>query len=102
MSDEAKCSCQRCGEHIEFPIMMAGQDIACPRCGRETTLTLPTIRKAALLPTAAAPQKPAEKLGEQQAVTKILMVVIAIAAIIIAILIYNWRVNSLTRSLGGY
>lgn len=48
MSDEAKCSCQRCGEYIEFPLAMAGQDAACPHCGRETTLIVPKsgVRKA--------------------------------------------------------
>jgi predicted RNA-binding Zn-ribbon protein involved in translation (DUF1610 family) len=46
MADEAKCNCQRCGQGIEFPIVMAGQDATCPHCGRETTLTIPTVRKA--------------------------------------------------------
>ena len=99
MSDEAKCNCQRCGEHIEFPMVMAGQNVACPHCGRETTLTIPAVRKATLLPQT---EKPKDKKDEQQQVTKIMMIVIAIAAIIIAILIYNWRVNSLTRALSGY
>lgn len=46
MSAESKCNCQRCGQVIAFQIVMAGQDISCPHCGRETTLTIPTVRKA--------------------------------------------------------
>lgn len=30
--------CQRCGEHIAFPITMQGENVPCPHCGRETTL----------------------------------------------------------------
>jgi len=36
----AKCSCQHCGGHIEYPIQGAGQNIACPHCGRQTLLPL--------------------------------------------------------------
>lgn len=46
MNDEAKCNCQRCGQSIAFPVVMAGQDVACPHCQRETTLSIPTVRKA--------------------------------------------------------
>jgi DNA-directed RNA polymerase subunit RPC12/RpoP len=102
MSEEAKCNCQRCGEHIEFSIVMAGQDVACPHCGRETTLILPTVRKAAPPILPASPQKQIKKNREQQPATLILMVIITIAAIIVDILIYNSRVNGITRALGGY
>src|SRR5436190_12450790 len=34
----AKCTCQRCGGHIEFPLSSAGETIACPHCGEEMQL----------------------------------------------------------------
>jgi DNA-directed RNA polymerase subunit RPC12/RpoP len=46
MSEESKCNCQRCFQSIAFPSEMAGQDVTCPHCGRETTLSKPTVRKA--------------------------------------------------------
>ena len=48
MSDDAKCNCQRCGQSIAFPTEIQGQDVACPHCGRETTLLIPQtlVRKA--------------------------------------------------------
>jgi hypothetical protein len=33
-----KCSCQKCGEHIEFPPSRSGELIDCPHCGGQTTL----------------------------------------------------------------
>jgi hypothetical protein len=36
----AKCSCQHCGGHIEFPIDGAGQKIACPHCNWPTLLSV--------------------------------------------------------------
>src|ERR1043166_4319370 len=36
----AKCSCQKCGNHIEFPIAAAGAGIDCPHCAQPTVLTL--------------------------------------------------------------
>jgi hypothetical protein len=41
MSDEAKCKCQFCDQHIAFPLEMAGQMFACPHCGLETKLFIP-------------------------------------------------------------
>lgn len=99
MSDEVKCSCQRCGEHIAFPVLMAGQNVICPHCGKETTLTPPMVRKGA--PTVVT-EKPTDKKTEQPLATKIMMLIIAIAGMIIAILIYNWRVSSLTKALTGF
>lgn len=64
MSEEAKCSCQRCGQNIEFPVVMSGQDATCPHCGRETTLTVPkpSVRKAApdYPPVVPTTEKPVE------------------------------------------
>jgi len=36
----AKCACQHCGGHIEFPAHGAGQKIACPHCKWPTLLSL--------------------------------------------------------------
>ena len=40
MSDSptAKCSCEHCGVHLEFPVESAGTRIACPNCGQQTEL----------------------------------------------------------------
>lgn len=42
MSEEAyaKCSCQHCGNHIEFPVEAAGASVRCPHCDEPTTLAL--------------------------------------------------------------
>jgi Zn-dependent protease with chaperone function len=37
----AKCSCQQCGNHLEFPAEAAGASIACPHCGGTTVLAAP-------------------------------------------------------------
>jgi NAD-dependent SIR2 family protein deacetylase len=37
-ADYLKCSCQKCGEHIEFPASRSGDLIDCPHCGGPTTL----------------------------------------------------------------
>lgn len=34
----AKCACQHCGGHIEFPLRGAGQKICCPHCDKPTLL----------------------------------------------------------------
>ena len=35
----AKCDCQHCGGHIEFPIQGGGRKISCPHCNEPTLLT---------------------------------------------------------------
>jgi hypothetical protein len=37
-ADYLKCSCQKCGEHLEFPPSRSGEKIDCPHCGGQTTL----------------------------------------------------------------
>ena len=37
----ARCSCNNCGQHIEFDDSMAGSEVACPTCGMDTELFLP-------------------------------------------------------------
>ncbi len=41
MNDElhAKCACQHCGTHIEFPLEAAGMTFACPHCEQPTELS---------------------------------------------------------------
>lgn len=44
----AKCSCNHCGTHLEFPIEAAGAQVQCPHCGGNTELGLldmPASRK---------------------------------------------------------
>ena len=38
----AKTSCQLCGQHIEFEVENAGETVACPSCGQQTRLLLPS------------------------------------------------------------
>jgi len=45
------CSCEHCGEHIEFPASGVGTRVACPHCGAETVLT-------------EVQERPAEKLDQ--------------------------------------
>src|ERR1700761_459451 len=42
MNDElhAKCACQNCGTHIEFPLEAAGMTYDCPHCQQPTELSL--------------------------------------------------------------
>ena len=54
----AKCSCQNCGTHLEFPIEAAGMLLDCPHCRQATLLSL------------NAP--PAGRLGEKPAAAEIL------------------------------
>lgn len=65
MSDPgfAKCGCQHCGNHLEFPQAAAGQAIPCPHCGETTVLEVPA-------PVEASPeeyrQTPADLAGAFQ------------------------------------
>lgn len=34
----AKCPCNLCGQHIEFPVELSGTNHTCPSCGAETLL----------------------------------------------------------------
>ena len=49
----AKCSCQHCGTHIEFPLEAAGRTLACPHCQALTELSRPAPPVADYRPTAA-------------------------------------------------
>ena len=43
----AKCCCESCGVHLEFPLAAAGTRIACPNCGQETELGALPLEPAA-------------------------------------------------------
>lgn len=56
----AKSSCHHCGQQIEFPDELAGQEVACPTCARKTRLdggSPPLVR----IPTAAPKQSAARQ-----------------------------------------
>lgn len=64
MNPTAKCSCQMCGTHLEFPVEMAGQSIGCPACQQTTELTLPEAAAAEpVAPEAPKPLTAPELLG---------------------------------------
>src|SRR5262249_41882433 len=45
-----KCSCQKCGGHIEFPAEGAGLTIPCPHCGAQTALVSKPFSPFAMSP----------------------------------------------------
>jgi len=51
----AKCSCQNCGTHLEFPIEAAGMLLDCPHCRQATLLSLnaPPVGRPGEKPAAA-------------------------------------------------
>ena len=36
----SKCTCQACGQHLEFPLEVAGGVISCPQCNQEAVLSI--------------------------------------------------------------
>src|SRR5436305_8932585 len=50
----AKCSCEHCEIHLEFPRAAAGAEIDCPQCHQKTTLMLPEDFDPNLTPAAEA------------------------------------------------
>ena len=55
-SPSAKCCCESCGVHLEFPLATAGTRIACPNCGEQTELgALPVEPDANVFMGARAP-----------------------------------------------
>jgi MoxR-like ATPase len=53
----AKCPCQHCGQQIEFPDDLAGQEVPCPTCKRLTLLAT-SGRPQVRIPTARAASTP--------------------------------------------
>jgi Zn-dependent protease with chaperone function len=52
----AKCSCQKCGNHIEFPVSAAGAGIDCPHCAQPTVLNLIAPEPVASADKPSAPE----------------------------------------------
>jgi predicted RNA-binding Zn-ribbon protein involved in translation (DUF1610 family) len=49
-----KCPCRNCQQRIEFPEEVAGSEIPCPHCGKDTLLFIPRPAAAAPVRTPAA------------------------------------------------
>jgi hypothetical protein len=64
-----KCNCNNCPAHLEFDSSNAGAVVVCPKCGLETTLFIPAVKKPAppqgLPIPAPAPPEPALPLPAQ-------------------------------------
>jgi hypothetical protein len=73
--DFLKCSCQKCGGHIEFPATGTGATIHCPHCGAQTTLSSDSSRLG--IPPTTRKIKPAVLL-----VSGILLLVVILGAVI--------------------
>lgn len=86
MSIEAKCDCQRCGDHIAFPPEMDGQDITCPHCGRETTLCLPKTDKTN--PDSNAPMPQGEQKPEMSGERMLLFGILGIVAVAVPLILF--------------
>jgi hypothetical protein len=43
----AKCACQHCGLHLEFPAELDGTTVDCPDCKQPTVLSVPPPETAA-------------------------------------------------------
>ncbi len=50
-----KCSCQTCGEHLEYPLDFEGTIVACPHCGQGTELHQPKLTSTQAITTQAPP-----------------------------------------------
>ena len=63
----AECSCNHCGQQLEFDNSMVGVEVACPSCGKETKLFLPEgVVPEPLAPpeiTASTPPAPNIQMG---------------------------------------
>lgn len=73
-----KCSCQNCGEHLEFPANSVGEQIACPHCGAQTKLD----------PTETLPGTPRSKVG---IIAGSILVILALVATAMALYFFKMR-----------
>src|SRR5437867_600477 len=84
-----KCSCQKCGGHIEFPAEGTGLTVACPHCGQKTTLasskTAPAVESRAVEPdktgVPSASQQPTQMPERGIAPGWIVALVVVVAAL---------------------
>lgn len=56
----AKSICAACGQHLEFPDELAGQEVSCPNCGAKTFLDKPGV------PIIRVPKLPAQTPAERE------------------------------------
>ncbi|MBU6401721.1 MAG: MoxR family ATPase, partial [Verrucomicrobia bacterium] len=56
----AKSICAACGQHLEFPDELAGQQASCPNCGTSTVLAGPPV------PTVRLPKVPSQRPAERE------------------------------------
>jgi len=96
MSDESKCDCQHCGEHIAFPSEAAGQDVTCPHCGGETTLVLPKDRRDNPDSNPLVPRD--ESKSEMPDAQKALIGIIGIAVITIPLFFFIHQQNKAAQA----
>ena len=50
-----KCSCNSCGEHLEYPPDIEGTIVACPHCGQGTELHQPKLAATQAVPATSPP-----------------------------------------------
>ena len=62
----ARCSCNNCGQHIEFDNSMVGSEVACPSCGMDTELFIPGGEAQ---PEIEAPTPPYQQVDPASAAT---------------------------------
>lgn len=74
----AKCKCQHCSQNIEFEAFRAGETIACPGCGMDTTLFVPNRE----MKISAAPENSPEK--KNIAIICLVIVLVSVLAFIAA------------------
>lgn len=55
-SDFAKCACQSCGVHLEYPVDAEGAHTACPQCGQQTQLVRPAAAEDPSASPALSPE----------------------------------------------
>src|ERR1035437_6194825 len=84
----AICSCQNCGQNIEFDESNSGQTVTCPHCGVETMLCAPKSKNQPPSPAAQTPNKPALTF-KRDWLALVFQCTTAIAVIVCAVLIYK-------------
>jgi DNA-directed RNA polymerase subunit RPC12/RpoP len=95
MSEESKCNCQRCGQSIAFPSEMAGQDVTCPHCGRESTLLFPQVRKADPDPVSPIPI-------ETVAIAESTLIACYVLSVLLPLVGFFCGVYLITKKAGGH